>query len=94
MLSEDNILKSSLLIHSFDLWGNRVVCGIGSVATPPEFRRRGYGHKIVDGAITDLTNREDSSIIFLYSNIGADFYNQHGFVTLPQRHTRLQEILF
>jgi len=83
VLSEDNILKSSLLIHSFDLWRNRVVRGIGSVATPPEFRRKGYGHKIVDTAINDLINRENASIIFLYSDIEADFYKKHYFVELP-----------
>jgi len=83
VLSEDGILRASLLIHSFELWGNRVVRGIGSVATQPEFREKGYGHKIVDSAVTDLTGRENTSIIFLYSDIRPDFYMKHSFVALP-----------
>lgn len=86
ILSEDSILKASLLIHSFNDWGTRVIRGIGSVATQPEFRQKGYGHKIVKESITDLTRRENTSIIFLYSDISPDFYMKHSFVTLPEAY--------
>ncbi len=83
VLSEENTIFASLLIHSFGVWGTRVICGIGSVATQPELRRKGYGHLIVAEAVTDLISRKDASIIFLYSDINPDFYARHGFVKLP-----------
>lgn len=86
VLSEDSILKASLLLHSFDSWGTRIIRGIGSVATQPEFRRKGYGHRIVDAAITDLINTEKAGIIFLYSDIRPEFYGYHGFIALPEKY--------
>jgi predicted N-acetyltransferase YhbS len=83
VLSERGVLRASLLVHSFEPWGDRVVRGIGSVATAPEFRGHGYGRRLVAAAVADLTGRENASLVFLYSDIGPDFYARYGFAALP-----------
>lgn len=93
VLSDDGVPRASLLIHSFEPWGTRIVRGIGSVATHPAFRRRGYGHGIMAAAIADLTKRENAGIVFLYSDISPDFYVRDGFVTLPGAYQTARDSL-
>lgn len=90
VLCEGNTLRSCLLIHTFDPWGERVVRGLGSVATQPEFRRQGYGHLIVHNAVNDLVDRENTSVLFLYSDIGVNFYEKHGFRGMPAQYQTAQ----
>ncbi len=90
VLGHKNSLRAALLVHTFDSWGERIVRGIGSVATQPEFRRLGYGHTIMQSAVNDLVNKENASILFLYSDIGVTFYEQHGFRVMPARYQKAQ----
>ena len=90
VLCQADALRSSLLVHTFDSWGERIVRGIGSVATQPAFRRQGHGHTIVQNAMNDLVTREKASVLFLYSDIGVAFYQQHGFRVMPARYQTAQ----
>ena len=90
VLCIDGIPVSSLLIHTFESWGNLHIRGIGSVATHPEFRKRGYGHQIVHSCIKDLSIKEQTHIFLLYSDIDPGFYESLGFVRLPLHYQRVQ----
>jgi N-acetylglutamate synthase-like GNAT family acetyltransferase len=71
-------LLSSLIVYrtGFDLppgcWG------IGSVATPPAARRRGYAAGLVEHVIADARAREARGL-YLFSGIGTDYYGKFGF---------------
>ena len=86
VLCKKGIVRSAHLIHTFDSWCDRVVLGIGSVATLPEYRRKGYGHAIMEHACADLTGREKANVVFLYSDIGPRFYKPHGFQSLAEKY--------
>lgn len=86
VLADGSTPVASLLIHSFAPWGARIVKGIGSVATQPELRGKGYGHSIVSSAVAELTQNQNTGIVFLYSDIRPDFYVRHGFVALPAEY--------
>ena len=79
---------SSLLIHRFEPWGGYVVRGIGSVATEPSSRRRGYGQELVRRAIEDLSLRHRAAVFLLYSDIGEAFYERLRFFGLPDNYQR------
>jgi predicted GNAT family N-acyltransferase len=90
VLCDGAILRSSILIHTFDPWGEQLVRGIGSVATQLEFRRHGYGNIIVKSALSYLMREENPEIIFLYSDIGEAFYKRHGFLALATQYQTKQ----
>ena len=85
VLCRDGTPVSSLLVHGFPSWGERVVRGIGSVATGPAHRRRGFGSRIVRSAVSALAGRERAGVILLYSDIDPAFYEALGFTRLPAR---------
>ncbi len=83
VLSVRTALVASLIIYSFENWGDRRVRGIGSVATDPRFRMMGYGHQVVRSATNRLIETDGVRITFLYSDIGSSFYEDVGYITLP-----------
>ncbi|MGD1067565.1 MAG: GNAT family N-acetyltransferase [Vulcanimicrobiaceae bacterium] len=58
--------------------------GIGAVFTPPALRGRGYATALL-GALLDAERAQGTDFAFLFSDIGATFYEQLGFVALPSR---------
>lgn len=55
---------------------------VDSLATDPDFQRRGYGGALVD-YITSLADEEGRATYLLSSNpINTEFYNSHGFVEI------------
>ena len=55
---------------------------INSLATDPDFQRRGYGGALVD-YVTSLADAEGRPTYLLSSNpINTEFYNSHGFVEI------------
>lgn len=82
VLCAEGRLCASLLVHDFEPWGKRPVRGIGSIATDPKVRRQGYGRLIVKLAVRELVERENASVILLYSDIGAQFYERERFHTV------------
>jgi len=86
VLCDGAILRSALLVHILPPWGERVVRGIGSVATAPEFRRQGFGRAIMARVVDDLTAREQARVLLLYADIGTRFYERIGFRALPAEY--------
>jgi predicted GNAT family acetyltransferase len=90
---EDEQLKkivSSLIVHPLKPWQNFEVRGIGTVATHPEYRRKGYGSEILTQVILKLEGQNHVGVIL----IGADdekirdYYNRLGFQVLPDSFQR------
>ena len=82
VLNVRTALVASLIVYSFEDWGDSLVRGIGSVAADPSFRKMGYGHQIVRSATNRLIERDGVRVIFLYSDIGSSFYEDVGYLPL------------
>lgn len=60
--------------------------GIGAVFTPEALRGRGYATAML-GALLDAERDGGADLAYLFSDIGAPFYERIGFVALPSRLT-------
>lgn len=76
----------SALAHDFPSWGKEVVRGIGSLATIPDERERGFGGELLESLTSFLARVESASVIFLYSDIDTQFYEKRGYRALDQRY--------
>jgi ribosomal protein S18 acetylase RimI-like enzyme len=56
--------------------------GIGSLATPPEERRRGRASALIAGVLK-LLDARGVGAVYLYSDIAPRFYERFGFRALP-----------
>jgi predicted acetyltransferase len=56
--------------------------GIGSVATPPAFRRNGYASQLIRDFLA-MKPLEAVRAVFLFSEVKPEFYGKLGFVALP-----------
>ncbi len=72
-------LVASLLIHRFD----DEVFGIGSLATPPESRGKGFASELIQYTIDRLEKKDGATLIYLYADIDPEFYTRFGFRALP-----------
>ena len=81
ILTDGEQLLSSLIIY--DLSTERL--GIGSIATPPEFRKQGYASKLVS-LVADQAISEGKFDLFLFSDIGSKYYEKLGFSVLPSHY--------
>ena len=84
--SENKVLLSSLLIHNLNHLNSGTgleIRGIGSVSTPLDLRRQGYGSNIIESTMLNINKDIPIDIWLLYSDIGADFYNKLKFEALP-----------
>lgn len=79
VLLEDDQLVSSLIVYS--LGENQF--GIGSIATPENFRNKGYASRIIKDVIQKIENKSPKAILFLYSDINPEFYEKFNFCKLP-----------
>jgi predicted N-acetyltransferase YhbS len=80
VLEEGGTLLSSLIVY--DLGGP--AAGLGSIATAPERRGRGYASALV-GAAAGAIEGAGKRRVFLFSDIGPEFYERLGFRVLPPR---------
>ena len=62
--------------------------GIGSIATPPDFRRNGFASDLIMGVLKELMNSDPNFKVFLYADIDSKFYEKFGFVALPKEFQR------
>lgn len=88
LVDENEVLCSSLIRYSLAENDN----GIGSIATPPLKRGQGYASTLIQKAL-DLFESEGSKKTFLFSDIGAAFYEQFGFFQLPKQFQQYKDSL-
>lgn len=78
----DGRVGSSLITYR-NVFGLAPGCmGIGSVATPPEFRGRGRASHLIKQVLEMKENALDVAV-FLFSEVKPEFYEKLGFVVLP-----------
>ena len=58
------------------------IAGIGAVFTPPDLRGRGYGTAVIE-RLVEQERQAGASAAALFSEIGADYYERLGFVSIP-----------
>lgn len=84
VLEHDSELTSALICYrnAFALPEN--VVGIGSVATAPRHRKKGYAAILLSEVIGKYDDGKPLAGFFLYSDIDPAVYAKHGFVILPK----------
>lgn len=82
VLEDSTGLVSSLIVYraGFDLPAE--CWGVGSVATPPAMRGKGYAGQLLQHVI-DLAAEESVRGIYLFSGIDPSYYARFGFVPVP-----------
>lgn len=76
-------LLSSLILYDFNTTYEKIY-GIGSVATPPSLRNKGYASELIKQTITLVMKEKKGTYIILYSDIDPIFYEKLGFIKAPQ----------
>ncbi|PCJ58195.1 MAG: GNAT family N-acetyltransferase [Planctomycetota bacterium] len=78
VLVNDEVVLSALIVYSkcFGLADN--YHGIGSIATDPKHRKKGYASKLISYFCQKLKD-EGISGLYLYSDIDDNFYKKLGF---------------
>lgn len=80
MEQDGKILCSLILLRLKEIWGCKIY-GFGSVLTPAQYTGKGYATGLLKYCIEN--NREENSMLFLYSGINPAFYERFGFKALP-----------
>ncbi|MBP2660030.1 MAG: family N-acetyltransferase [Firmicutes bacterium] len=86
--NNDKVLLSSLLIQNLNHlnYGTGLeIRGIGSISTQLHLRGQGYGANIIEKTMLYINRDIPIDIWFLYSDIGADFYNKLKFQALSKK---------
>lgn len=85
VLEQDGELKCTLICYrdAFGLPEN--VIGIGSVATMPIHRKKGFASKLLREV---MDRRSEVDGFFLFSEVDPTIYAKHGFVILPKEFQR------
>lgn len=83
----DGRMVSSMIVYR-DVFGLPPgSLGLGSVATPPESRRRGNASQLIKTYL-DMRQNESVLAVFLFAEVKPEIYERLGFVVLP---TELQK---
>lgn len=78
--SSDGILCSAIIYNIKDsTWG------LGSLATPPCHRKKGYASRLVSQLCCKLEKFSETTAIFLFSDINPQFYKKQHFTILPEQ---------
>jgi predicted acetyltransferase len=77
VLSDGARLISSLIVYESGFGIPPDYCGIGSIATDPQMRRKGYANKLIAEICSILRGRCKG--IYLHSDINPLFYERLGF---------------
>ncbi|MFN7906111.1 MAG: GNAT family N-acetyltransferase [Pseudobdellovibrionaceae bacterium] len=87
VLESSDQLVCSLITYNLGL--NEI--GIGSIATPIHFRKRGYASTLIKKVIDDLDVVLDMPTYFLYADISPKFYERFGFAIVPSELQKYKE---
>ena len=81
IMKDNGVIVSSLILLSLKSINSKNVYGIGSVLTPPAYKHKGYASSLLKNCLQQINI--DTSLIFLYSEIGTYFYERYKFRVLP-----------
>lgn len=84
LIDGDNLL-SSLIVYSL----RENIFGIGSIATPERFRKKGFASTLIQKVIDDM--KPYSKAFFLYADIDPKFYEKFGFIELDIKYQKYKE---
>ena len=76
---------SSLITYDLDSANGKPAIGIGSIATEKMQRKKGFAGQLLWDVINLFFERDGSRVFFLYSDIGPKYYEQFGFIKLPEQ---------
>ena len=79
--NQEGVLVSSLIRYCL----SEGVYGIGSIATPPSFRKKGYASKLIADVLKEFES-EGVERVFLFSDIEPAFYQKFEFEALSSRY--------
>ncbi|MEZ8720974.1 GNAT family N-acetyltransferase [Vibrio pomeroyi] len=82
VLVEKEQVVSALIVYSGTFGLQEGSFGLGSVATPPTLRRKGYGSKLVNLVKAELFAHQNCEVLYLHSDIDQQFYKRLGFVSV------------
>lgn len=88
----DGRLASALLAHEIPLPVGLPAAGLGSIATAPEFRGRGFASRL----IAEVIRRRETAgteVFFLFSDIAPTFYERFGFAPLGDDPEKSKSVL-
>ncbi|MGF1704223.1 GNAT family N-acetyltransferase [Photobacterium makurazakiensis] len=78
LIMNDEVV-SSLIVYSDQFGLEESNYGIGSIATDPSHRSKGYGSYLVSLVRDELLNNQSGKAVYLHSDIGHGYYNKLGF---------------
>ncbi|KXO13233.1 putative acetyltransferase [Moritella sp. JT01] len=82
VLMENDQIVSSLIVYS-GMFGLKDDCfGVGSIATPPSLRGKGYASHMITLVTKELLANHNCKAVFLHSDIDHKFYSKLGFVCI------------
>ncbi len=87
LLEENDQILSSLIVYAL----GEHIFGIGSIATSPALRKKGYASHLVQNVVHTLESADPEAVLFLYADIGPSFYEKLGFTVLPKEAQRYQK---
>lgn len=90
--TENERVVSSLIAYDLHSRGEPAVKGLGSIATAPEARKKGYGSMLIKETIKGL-GEEGCHHFFLFSDIDVTFYMRLGFHELPEKYQRYKNTI-
>ena len=82
VLIEQEQIVSSLIVYQREFGLLEASRGLGSLATPPELRGKGYASKLISLVKDELFQNQNSKALFLHSDIDKEFYRRLGFVSV------------
>lgn len=77
-----NELLSSLILYDFNTKYEKIY-GVGSVATPPNFRKKGYASTLMKKVMSLVMDELKGDYILLHCDIDPSFYEKLGFIKAP-----------
>ncbi len=83
-------IVSSLIAYDLHSKGDPAVKGLGTIATAPHARKKGYGSRLIKETMNGL-KQEGCHHFFLFSDIDVRFYKRLGFVELPEKYQRYND---
>lgn len=86
-------LTSALLAHEIALPTKEPAVGLGSIATTPKFRGRGYASRLIREVMRRHEEDAGTEVFFLFADIAPVFYERFGFAILQPGPAKSESVL-